>query len=551
MENIHDDILALTLRWAAVYPAMNMDDWTASIPLLHVCKRWRALASPFILSQAFVEHIYSVSVDGLSSLSSSALEDIENSLQSNLAFISLCKQPNRVRVLNVSLNGTISSSTFFNCASSLLNKHRAQLQKVSALVLSIFPWNQEAASEESSDNNNNGTVENSAATLFAEEVFHSMPSITRLQLVYDSSCMLGQYAGSLLASSYSGQLQRLSSFNPLLLPVHIFPAQLTRLEISLADKTTELLPQISASSLKQLILYDVPIKFSWKCFNEDADNSSLSQKIQFTNLEDLYLTYVVKAVPEELNSGGLYKLFFPQLQRLRINHCPVNCEFLSVSTFPSSVKVIDIQTPVIVLDSIISSKAALPIAQRLALCILPEPVGLYGACVDGTKIINRFLETNHGSMYTSLVFTSDCKYTADLKVSTMAKLSELCLYSPISANELIGTIESVPDLVDLTVYTLLTQDFTDVNLNSLLDRGIDMVSPVATKIATINICAVSEPHSDCDDLLQFAQCLMLSIPTLRYLMIRGVDVKRLNEFVQKYQELYPHLANIYLADNYI
>ncbi|KAJ2400041.1 hypothetical protein GGI23_002286 [Coemansia sp. RSA 2559] len=404
-----------------------------------------------------------------------------------------------------------------------------------------------------------------------------------------------------LSYHYAMQLRKLETRYPVSCMSPCFSPQLASLYLTVRPYIGQLVPHVAPRSLKYLCLDGISVNFRWQCFYE---NEGSVRDMRFAQLEHLAVHYnaihnmEVDAVvtsdysgrPDMRGGGGgggmpSYCLGFPQLKTLTITRCPPTGGLLSCCTLPQDTLVS------VTLDGALGAVCKLAQFVGDVSYVGELSVSVRGSADRGASSFS-FSESGRDVEMDAMVSAVNRLYSEDywhmdngvlclfddivLRPSHIAgiqtvNLKELTIDSPLSLSIFVKIIETQPQLISISCYNLqiATVEPMDVfileNIINKLDDDDDdadgdvqlikepswtsNVQPLkSSRLERIVACNHVDLFSH-KAALSLACWLMVSIHSLKYILVSRLNLKQAARFVEQAKHMHPHLLDIAINTN--
>ncbi|KAJ1873955.1 hypothetical protein LPJ55_001886 [Coemansia sp. RSA 990] len=301
---IHKLILSFVLERAE-----SLREWHQHLAILSVCLVWRRLALPAVFSQLHID-----------------FSPGTFTLKQQLLLVRCVASFHRhlVKHIAIALTQQLSLSTFASNIAAILQLGKVHWLNAQSLLIYAAKDTIKAYDNVYDDGHSIDKV----LTAFPVDLYKSMPQIAQLKMHLVEENRYTLALTSSIVNRYAARLTWLECTVPIALTIRHFSAQLSRLVLDARSAGMQHLPSVCAKSLRILELYEVPECFSWNSFRCETTPG----RIVFGRLRELVLSFDFsvgskKLEPMALSSYSL-QLHFPQLQRLVIVDCPLNCHAL-------------------------------------------------------------------------------------------------------------------------------------------------------------------------------------------------------------------------------
>ncbi|KAJ2807386.1 hypothetical protein H4R21_000495 [Coemansia helicoidea] len=362
-----------------------------------------------------------------------------------------------------------------------------------------------------------------------------MPDVRRMGCQGSDRSQAASLICGFLAWRYADQLRWFDSNHRITVPPGCQFTRLRLVSLSYDLATDYQIPQMAAGELVDVMLMDGPSNHSWASFSADSD----SRVIEFTNLKGLLAVYRTTHLENEVavrhRDGHPWKLQFPRLESLNIQ-CGENiCPLLEYAVLPSHMESIQIQLRSATYQD--HTNLVLPATKRLILGITGESEG----DPSGLPVINRFFESARGSESLEL-HINDRMLPVVPDSITCTALTHLLVAARTSVDTMLAFIERLPNLTELTLYTLdLSDTQADISVPGADEDTV--VEPLHTWLESLTIEYDISIHSP-DTATAVVKYMLLRIPTLFRLVSRMTPEGLVLSFVEQYAPRYPHLRGV-------
>ncbi|KAJ2774089.1 hypothetical protein IWQ57_000987 [Coemansia nantahalensis] len=325
-------------------------------------------------------------------------------------------------------------------------------------------------------------------------------------------------------------------------PLDVFAAGLAYLgnvHVDYDDERIYFIPSMYAGELRHMTLRNMPANHEWSSFATEDD----SQQIMFTELQSLRLLYNRlymdddSGEPIEHGDDHPWTLQFPALETAAI-HCTVDrCPLLEYAEFPEIMDSLHIEARPAVFRAI--ARRGLPAARRLSL----EVSRGSGANPSVFADLDAILDSAGMSEELAL-----CCSDRELRVVrgdiTCRALTRLEVSGPVSVDAMVGLVGTLPNLVRLALWQLTFEE-RETNLPIPEPEESGWVAPLSTKLARLTISYHPDRYSAAE-VVPAAQYMLLRAPALETFVAPHYVQERMAEFVQRFAQQAPRLAEVTL-----
>ncbi|KAJ1718839.1 hypothetical protein LPJ61_006451, partial [Coemansia biformis] len=416
------EILTRVLQYAAGSSCYSVDEWRdQQLPLLSVCRRWRALISSQVLSQLYIsleERGPAAARRSCSSSGTDADGGIEDDMRivSNLGVATSHGRHADIKALDIKTEDPRDITSFFERVAQMLGARALSWKSIETLRVSFLL--DELAIGTDSSSAKHADMDGKTVQV-CEGLVHLMPNISRIEIMGTSKCSESAMVMGRLVDMYAQQLRHLDTSLPLPLMSAQFSDRLVHLGMELDEGVEMQFPFVCAPSLQYLSLGNATESAIWHSFY----GSTGSRGVTFSSLKRLCINF---AADSERLSGDADERFpldtlnFPELETLTVDMCPAASELLARASFPDLLKTLRVVGPLA--GSMTLTNVAFGATSRKSICKHIAAGTSDGD--DGLCTPNFFLGPSPIAGHASLHIGSTARLPANVAV-TWPSLAEL------------------------------------------------------------------------------------------------------------------------------
>ncbi|KAJ2716506.1 hypothetical protein H4R19_000605 [Coemansia spiralis] len=519
INDLPDDILEPVLCAALPATKHRITGLVGGLELLSVCKRWRVVALPVVYNTVF----FSCGIQSYSSDSGPTSRDIKSMV--DLVVGAKCLHV--VKKIMIYVNYRRDALPGLKAVIDRICEAADAWTGVRNLELNFVPFNWTPDPRIPLVADYESDID-SATSAFAA----LMPGLHRIKIVDIMQTQVTCELFGRLIGLYSDQLQVLHSSHALAAPQDRVFGKLKDLRIDAIHSGVLdcQLPRLNPEVVESLVLKWLTTNDMWSMFCNGPDEHAIT----FPRLTNLRLVYPSGRAmsPEQSSRERPWALRFPAAKRVRIICDDGECPSMANAVFPTNLESLDVNARLDLLQAIAGAKTE--VSQSLVLHTS------YASGEDSVKFdtINRIFAAAGQCRSRALVITN--AYVVPLELFTYTGLTHLRLRGPASVDQVMHHIRTQPQLSSLDVANLIAAE-TQTDITIPMRGEHELVAPLDTKIRALSISTV-RGHDPEDLLFPMLKYLLLTIATLRHVVAHR-DSKQLRRFVEKYVQLYPHLAN--------
>ncbi|KAJ1886969.1 hypothetical protein LPJ66_009361, partial [Kickxella alabastrina] len=260
----------------------DIDAWTATLPLLGVCRKWRKTAAPLVYRNAILDGTNEHGT-GFTRLVQS-ITDTANTesklIFTNIGLIRATGNTHMVKTLHATLDYPQYCQSLVTRSPSIFSFDDCNWTNVQSIAIM---GTIEVSSNEDEEEEAQSDYYHEARVL-AEQFAKHMPNVSKLHLPINDETNGIQPITQMLPRLYASKLKYLECCEPLVLVESTEFAQITDLEVDLSS--TEFVPRVYVDMLEHLVLTNVSESFAWKKLTIGEQSSS----IVFPNLLNFTLS---------------------------------------------------------------------------------------------------------------------------------------------------------------------------------------------------------------------------------------------------------------------
>ncbi|KAJ2779286.1 hypothetical protein H4R18_004094 [Coemansia javaensis] len=528
--DLPDDVLRMVLRKSRTGATSRGSLIKRNLPLLAVCRRWRALALPVVFGNMSVKYVEDwrhvcPSLDNA--------QTRHGRVETDMAPIAPAGYAQMVRRLEISVCSFADSIVGLEAVLDAMAETADTWRGVRQLCVSVRQGVHRPCAAGTGPADYRDAVRRVCSRLAA-----MLPGVRRLVCEGEHRDAIVEMLYGRIAGCYAGRLQRLHSSSPATAPRDALFTRLVDLRIGrYSGADPRQLLRVCPDALERLSLPDLESSHAWASFCADGG----AQVIRFPNLRTLDVSYRFECVAgggrEQRQGAPAWQLHFPKLRTMSVD-CPWGtCPLLRDAVLPSHMDAVTLKLTSSALCSIGST--AMPAARCLKLVVQRGSYGGPAAMVAA----NRLLESAQGSgeVELSTLESLDCVLP---DVITCASLTRLWVAAPTGVDAMLGLVRGLPNLAYLGLQHLEAEDVqSDIPVPAPDDQR--PVEPLSTSIRSMYVNTYGDRATQ-GAIVQAIRHVLLGLPALRALSARNLPSKPIAEFVCAYSARFPRLASVRL-----
>ncbi|KAJ2720005.1 hypothetical protein GGI07_004875 [Coemansia sp. Benny D115] len=556
MINFNDLPLVIRVKVLSTIVEENyecLSTWKDSLPLMAVCREWRALAKPMVYGTTIVENLTEDNYDALEYDNGN-----DNTINGNNNDAAIATRPPFVS--NIPLIAAANGTHLVKNLLIYLNEHTLTLDTLKELT-TVFnftqcDWTNVRSMDlemrlnyegRNADENKNEYLYNKSPklehgmSLFAQALTRSMPEVTRIKARAHTYDGVAKILFNRLCKAYTHQLTHLSCYPEIKLPTVSELKGMQYLNIATNSSVKKPLPQICPSSLRKMELKQLSANFSWKFF----ENKYQPNAISFNNMKSLTMSYMpllddieaetARMMFEKHYENKKHNVSFPKLEELTISGGVVDQDMITSAVLPSHLKSLTVWES---LENL-----------RLCLHLNTQSIGKLRAIInldyyDSESEFYRVTNQLFGAASSCNEVTVELRnvpFELSPKHMEWSKVTELIVGNDIEYATLTELLCSVPNLVELNVANLSSNFIPEDMLTADgVVRVDDSAMPLNTSIRKAWFMNIAEDSSE-DMTPLCVQSLVLRLPSLSSVKTFYLEDEALEEFTELHQHVYPHL----------
>ncbi|KAJ2160914.1 hypothetical protein GGF46_001899 [Coemansia sp. RSA 552] len=516
-------------------PAYDIEEWCSQLPLLGLCRKWRAVAAPLVFSQLYIS---TVSGTRQSEPGKCANEDyyIDEGdvveLDSNISLVASGGYHSAVRQLDIRVESNEDTLDILNSTCQLLGSRSLTWKGIAWLRTSFML--DELAIE--ADKEGDFSRLDSRATQLCDAFARLLPNITHIDTLGTSASTPCCLFMSKVVDVYSQQLRHLDSSFPLLLMSPQFSDRLEHLGVEFDEAIEEQFPYVYPQSLRYLSLGNISSKSIWHFFYDETHAAG----IEFSRLRQLSMAFnpavEKESSDEDFVSARLFgKLSFPALSRLSFSLCPSVHGVLAQASFASSLKTLQIICPmggVVTLSDVLFDS--------LTRGALAEHVAGSNLFKDFSRTPNFLLTASSFAKSVSFHVDSVTEISDDAVIK-WENLTQLSIDSRISSAKLLSLISGLPQLATLDAANVAIGGSAPgvPSLDPTTNHDWPSMPPFDTRLRNLRLWfQTANNASDLEAAL--VKVLLARIPTLQTIQVPA-GAYGLDAFINEHAAQLPHL----------
>ncbi|KAJ1666062.1 hypothetical protein IW140_003652 [Coemansia sp. RSA 1813] len=426
------DVVLLILRIVAHRPSYGLGGWKRKLPVLWVCREWRALAQRLVYNDMYVE-----SYDGGPS-----------KLKTNIGLCSMTpgrRNKRRLTLLVENNSGASNVETAISSMLAVLETHTRLVGDSNELQIE-FSGSDTPALTQNGGSQRNSTLHTVMGIMaLGTQLVRLAPQVTIFKFTVGKADRGATVFGHTVARHYSKQLVHLDTNTALCLPDPGFHVHHLVLRTNIMGIRPSTQARSDPQSLEFLHLSRIDYRFDWRVFLNNTGKST----VDFSRLKHLFVE--TSTVPVRPPSNALpgyltnVKIRAPLLQGWYTEVTPLACLLLWSTCVPQKLGIVWF-------DCIDGTELTLRTAESHRLCQAVQKYAMrrMGASIGGVEFSNDVLGV-HLADHLAVIVRGPLN-DADVARIRWTYLDSLEIKSRISWRLLRKLIARAPHLTDLKAH---------------------------------------------------------------------------------------------------